>query len=82
MCKLHFFVESYASDDTKKKTNTMLFAIEVILIKNTEIDYTNNTRNESNNYDWTISCTYDQNVTHFNFTYYFLYLFICYNYVI
>lgn len=79
--QITFFVETYACDVTKKITNTMVFAIEVILIKNTEINYTDNTQNESNNYDWTISCTYDQKVTHFKFTYYF-YLFIFYNYEI
>lgn len=62
--KWHVFLEQKANDKTENTTNSILFAIEVIQIKNIEIDYTN-VRDESNNYDWTISCAYDQKVIYF-----------------
>lgn len=56
------FSETYSStDDTEKLINT-IFVIEVILIKNIEIDYIN-TQDQSSDYDWTIACTYDRKVT-------------------
>lgn len=42
--------------------NNIIFAIEVILIKDIEIDYVEPTFDESNDYVWTISCTYDSKV--------------------
>lgn len=38
-----------------------MFVIEVILIKNTEMRYSND--DSKKDCDWTISCTYDQKVT-------------------
>eukprot|EP00102_Acyrthosiphon_pisum_P026578 XP_016663788.1 PREDICTED: uncharacterized protein LOC100569340 isoform X2 [Acyrthosiphon pisum] len=53
---------SGTSESTTENSTKLVFVIEVILIKNIDIDYIN-MRNDTNQYDWTISCTYDKKLT-------------------
>ncbi|KAE9543497.1 hypothetical protein AGLY_002297 [Aphis glycines] len=54
--------ESETKESEAENSTSIVFVIEVILIKNIDIDYIN-IRNDINQYDWTISCTYDKKVT-------------------
>lgn len=47
-------------------STSTVFVIEVVLIKNIDIDYFN-MQNDTNQYDWTISCTYDKKVTNLKY---------------
>lgn len=58
----YVFLETYYYDDTENSINTITFSIEVILIKNIKIDYIETPEDESNEYFWTISCTFDSKV--------------------
>ncbi|XP_060881188.1 uncharacterized protein LOC132952776 [Metopolophium dirhodum] len=53
---------SQSKESVTENSTKLVFVIEVILIKNIEIDYIN-MRNDTNQYDWTISCTYDKKLT-------------------
>ncbi|XP_025198171.1 uncharacterized protein LOC112596622 [Melanaphis sacchari] len=54
--------ESETKESEAENLTSIVFVIEVILIKNIDIDYIN-IRNDINQYDWTISCTYDKKAT-------------------
>lgn len=58
--------ESETKESEAENSTSIVFVIEVILIKNIDIDYIN-IRNDINQYDWTISCTYDKKVTNFKY---------------
>jgi len=61
---LYLFSES--KESVAENTTKLVFIIEVILIKNVENDYIN-IRNDTNQYDWTISCTYDKKVNNLKY---------------
>ncbi|XP_060845427.1 uncharacterized protein LOC132925012 [Rhopalosiphum padi] len=54
--------DSETKESESENPTSIVFVIEVILIKNIDIDYIN-IRNDINQYDWTISCTYDKKAT-------------------
>lgn len=64
-----FFLETNSINNTVSSMN--IFVIEVLLTKNIQIEnMKTNTREPVSDYDWTISCTYDQKVNEFQCSYY------------
>lgn len=48
--------------DNAENLTSIIFVIEIVLIQNIEANY-NDTLDELNEFDWTISCVYDPKVT-------------------
>jgi len=66
MCLFSVSKDSETKESESENPTSIVFVIEVILIKNIDIDYIN-IRNDINQYDWTISCTYDKKVINFKY---------------